>query len=151
MDIEIKKCGGEDTDILYEMTKELIDFHGMSDIFTLTRKRLSELVSSGMLQSYIAYVDSEPAAHINFFYKLTTFSGRKLIYLEDLYVREEYRGMRLGVRMFELLKRIAKENDCERIEWKCARFNEGGKLFYQKIGALPDEVWTTYTIERKDF
>lgn len=151
MNIEIKKCGKDEIGELFEMTRELIEFHDMTDIFTLTKERLEELVTSGAVQSYIAYVDGEAAANINFFYKYTTFSGRKLIYLEDLYTRDKYRGLGLGKKMFELLKQIGRENDCERIEWKCADFNEGGKRFYDKIGAKPDDVWVTYTIERSDF
>lgn len=151
MKAEIKKCTVDDIDTLYEMTRELIVFHGMADIFTLTKDRLAELISTGTVQSYIAYVNDKAAACANFFYKYTTFSGRKILYLEDLYSRSEYRHLGLGRKMFELLKQIAHENDCERIEWKCADFNNGGKEFYRKIGAMPENVWITYTIERSDF
>lgn len=151
MSIEIKKCGAAECPELFQMTKELIDYHDMSDIFTLTEQRLTELVLSGAVHSYIAYVDGKPAAHINFFYKYTTFTGRKILYLEDLYTRSEFRGHGLGTKMFDVLKSIAKENECESIEWKCAKFNDSGKRFYERIGARTEQVWETYTIERKDF
>lgn len=147
MEITFRKCGEKDIPLLYQLTKELIEFHGMMDIFTLTEQRLGELVTSGAISSYIAYADGKPAGHINFFYKYTTFSGRKLLYLEDLYTRSEYRGCGIGRKFFELLTSIAKENDCEAIEWKCAAFNESGKRFYSKIGAKPEETWITYTID----
>ncbi len=151
MGIEIRKCTAEDIPVLYTLTRELIEYHGMLDIFTLTEDRLKELIESSAVQSCIAYADGTPCGNINFFYKYTTFSGRKIIYLEDLYVREQFRSAGIGRMFFELLRRIAKKNDCERIEWKCAEFNQSGMRFYEKLGAAPENVWKTYTIERKDF
>jgi GNAT superfamily N-acetyltransferase len=152
MRIEIKKCGAEQIGELYELTRAINELH--SDLlgeFSLTKERLSELVTCGAVQSYIAYADGNAAAHINFFYKYTTFSGRKIIYLEDLYVREEYRRLGLGRRLMDFLKQIGRENDCERIEWKCADFNKDAEVFYGKIGGTPDRQWQTYSIERSDF
>lgn len=149
MDLVIKKCGAEDIPELYAMTKELIDFHDMD--FTLTVQRLAELVLSGAVQSYICTADGKPAGCMTFFYKYTTFSGRRLIYLEDFYTREEFRGQGIGSKMFEELKCIGRATDCERIEWKCAHFNDGAKIFYDKLGGKADDVWATYTIEREDF
>lgn len=151
MKITIKKCSVEDVPVLYEMTRELMEFHDMLDIFTMTEERLCELVESGAIQSYIAEADSQPAGIINFFYKYTTFTGQKILYLEDLYVRSQFRKYGIGSIFMNKLKEIAFENDCNSIEWKCADFNESGKRFYAKIGAKPENIWQTYTIERNSF
>ena len=151
MIITFKKCKAEDVPMLYKMTKELIDYHNMLDIFTLTEERLAELVINNSLISYIAFADNKPAGIINCFYKYTTFSGKKILYLEDLYVKSEFRKSGLGKKFFALLEKIAVENDCEKIEWKCADFNESGKRFYDKIGAEKETVWQTYTLDQSKF
>lgn len=147
MTADIRKCTVSDADTLFELTRELIEYHNMLDIFTLTKERLAELVNDGELQSYIAFIDDKPAGHINFFYMYSTFSGKKILYLEDLYVRSEYRKHGIGVQLVDFLKKTAKENDCCWIEWKCADFNVSGERFYEKIGAERDKTWNTYTLK----
>lgn len=145
MDIEIRRCTSADVDILMQMTYELMEYHDMTEMFSLTKERFCELLDSEKLISYAAFADSQPAGVINYFYKLTTFSGRKILYLEDLYVREKYRRSGIAVRFFDILKENAEENYCEYIEWKCADFNESAKRFYEAIGSKPMNGWATYT------
>lgn len=144
---DIKMCTSSDTDTLFELTRELMEYHNLLDIFTLTKDSLRQLVERGDLKSYIAYIDGKPAGHINFFYMYSTFSGKKILYLEDLYVRNEYRKHGIGGQFIDLLKKTAKENDCCWIEWKCADFNKNGERFYEKFGAKNDKTWKTYTLK----
>lgn len=151
MNVTFKKCTEENIPLLYKMTGELIEMHSSFGDYTMTEERLAELEKSGAVISYTAYADDKPAGIINFFYKYTTFSGRKVLYLEDLYVRQEFRCDGIGAKFIELLKKIAAENDCEEIEWKCASFNEKGKRFYDRMGAKHITEWDTYTISREQF
>ena len=151
MQIEIKKAAAADFMTAFTMTRELIEYHNALDIFELTPERLRELIENGELHCYIAFCGSEPAGIMNFFWKYTTFTGRKILYIEDLYARKEFRGCGIGKKFLETAKRIAAENDCEHIELKCIDWNTKSAGFYESFGMKPEKQWITYTLDKSLF
>lgn len=149
--IEIKKNIGEDCATAYEMTRELMAYHNALDIFTMTEERFYQLVSCGMLYSFTVYCDGAPAGIMNFFFKLTTFTGKKILYIEDLYVREQFRGKALGKALISAAKEIASLQDCEQIELKCAEWNKSSAQFYKSIGMKEENEWITFTLPKSLF
>lgn len=76
-----------------------------------------------------------PAAFAVFFHNYSTFLGKANLYLEDLFVREEYRGRGLGRAMLRRLAQIAAERGCERLDWLCLDWNSPAIAFYRGLGA----------------
>lgn len=72
--------------------------------------------------------------------------GRSGIYLEDLYVKPEFRGHGYGKAAFRELARIALERGCGRIEWSCLNWNKPSIDFYLSLGAVPLSEWTVYRL-----
>ena len=103
------------------------------------------------LYSFIAYDDNQPIGVMNFFFKVTTFTGRKILYIEDLFVREASRGKSVGRLFIEKAKSIAKELDCEEIELKCAEWNENSAAFYEKNNFTNDKSWKIFTLDNTKF
>lgn len=151
MHIEIKKASEADFMTAFTLTRELIEYHNALDIFELTPERLRHLIGSGEMQSFIAYADGIPAGIINFFWKYTTFTGRKILYIEDLYARKEFRGCGLGKMLFKTAKMTAIENECEHIELKCIDWNTKSAEFYESLGMKPEKQWITYTLDKSLF
>lgn len=151
MDIEIKPVSQDETETAYILTKELMEHHNALDIFTMTKQRFRELLETGSLVSFIACTGHEPIGVMNIFYKYTTFSGRKILYIEDLYVRERYRGCGTGGKLLERARKIATENDCEQIELKCAIWNRNSAEFYKSHGMKPETEWEVYTLNKLSF
>ncbi len=151
METEIIRNTSADAETAYMLTRELMAHHNALDIFTTTAERLAELIDSGMLLSYALYCDGKAAGIMNFFFKLTTFTGRKILYIEDLYVREEYRGKGLGRVLLEKAKEIAKETDCEQVELKCAAWNTASAEFYKAQGMKNENEWITFTLDKSLF
>lgn len=146
MQVEIKATAPFDTATAYALTRELMEYHNALDIFTMTPERFSELVESGALMSFIAYADGEPIGIMNSFYKYTTFTGQKIFYIEDLYVRESLRGTGIGGRFIEIAEQTAKDSDCGQIELKCAVWNEKSAGFYKSHGFETETDWNVYTL-----
>ncbi|MCM1314132.1 MAG: GNAT family N-acetyltransferase [Prevotella sp.] len=146
MQTEIKFTSYSETDTAYTLTRELMEYHNALDIFTMTPERFRELVKSGVLISFIAYVDGEPVGVMNAFYKYTTFSGRKIFYIEDLYTRESFRGYGIGGKLLEKAKETAVSNDCGQIELKCASWNKRSAGFYESHGMNHDTDWNVYIL-----
>lgn len=70
-----------------------------------------------------------------FFQNYSTFVGRFGIYLEDVYVRSEHRGLGIGKALLVHLARIARDRGCKRFEWAVLDWNENAIKFYQGLGA----------------
>ena len=76
----------------------------------------------------------------------STFLGRAGIYLEDLYVKPEFRAKGYGKALLTELARIAVSRGCGRLEWSCLNRNKPSIDFYLSMGATPMNDWTTYRI-----
>lgn len=81
-----------------------------------------------------------------FFHNFSTFLGRAGLYLEDLYVKPEYRGKGYGKKMFQQLAKIAVERGCGRLEWWCLDWNKPSIDFYLSLGAQAMDEWTVYRL-----
>lgn len=81
-----------------------------------------------------------------FFHNFSTFLGRSGVYLEDLYVKPEYRGKGYGKALLQKLASIAVERGCGRLEWWCLDWNKPSIDFYLSLGAEPMKDWTVYRI-----
>ncbi len=149
--ISLIRASADEIHTVFTLTRELMKYHNALDIFTLTEKRLAELIKNEVIHSYVALVDGKPMGVMNFFWKYTTFTGRKILYIEDLYVRSETRKSGVGRALIEKAKELAKANDCEQIELKCSDWNTTSAQFYEHIGFKAEKQWITYTMDRKLF
>jgi GNAT superfamily N-acetyltransferase len=81
-----------------------------------------------------------------FFHNYSTFRGQPGIYLEDLFVEPDERGKGHGKALLFALARLAVERCCTRVEWMVLNWNESALRFYQKLGAVPLDEWTSYRL-----
>jgi GNAT superfamily N-acetyltransferase len=94
----------------------------------------------------IAREGETPVGFALFFHNFSTFLGRAGIYLEDLFVLEEYRGRGYGKALLRRLAQITVERGCGRLEWCCLDWNQPSIDFYRSLGAQPQEEWTIYRL-----
>ncbi len=81
-----------------------------------------------------------------FFHNFSTWLGRAGIYLEDLFVLPEYRGKGYGKLLLKRLARLTLQRGCGRLEWACLDWNTPSCKFYDSLGAVRMEEWTTYRL-----
>jgi GNAT superfamily N-acetyltransferase len=81
-----------------------------------------------------------------FFHNYSTWLTRPGLYLEDLYVKPERRGMGAGKALLVELARIAAARGCGRMEWSVLTWNEPAIAFYRALGAVPMDGWRTYRL-----
>ena len=81
-----------------------------------------------------------------FFPNYSTFLAQSGLYLEDLYVKPHARGRGLGLALLTELARLAVARGCGRVEWAVLDWNEPSIQFYRKLGAEPQEEWTTFRL-----
>ncbi|KAJ3272402.1 hypothetical protein HDV01_005585 [Terramyces sp. JEL0728] len=143
----IREAVIEDVPQILSFIKELAVFEEMLDMVTATEQDLIQNLfpSAG---SPIAYVlmatttDLEPAGFALYFHNYSTFTGKKGLYLEDLFIRESFRRGGLGTLFFAELKGIAAKKGCSRMEWVVLDWNKKARDFYtQKMGATELNTW----------
>jgi GNAT superfamily N-acetyltransferase len=81
-----------------------------------------------------------------YYFQYSTWEGRTL-YLEDLFVKEEYRGKGIGTKMFKELAKEAKAHKCARFQWQVLDWNQKAIDLYHKIGAKALKEWVTYRMD----
>ncbi|MGH8445471.1 MAG: GNAT family N-acetyltransferase [Solimonas sp.] len=92
-------------------------------------------------EALIAEADGQPAGFALFFHNYSTFVGKPGIYLEDLFVRPEYRSLGIGKRLLAEVARIGVERGCGRYEWTVLDWNEPAIRFYESLGAEMKREW----------
>ena len=91
-------------------------------------------------------VDGKAIGYAVYFYSYSTWLGKNGIYLEDLYITPEQRGIGAGRDLLRHLAREAVANDCGRLEWSVLDWNQPAIDFYQSIGARPLDEWVRRSI-----
>lgn len=153
MSIVIRSAEERDVPAIVRLTKELAEYEHLSEFCTITEEMFSKLIfEEHSLSVLVAEQDGITVGIASYyFYKISTFSGKKVLYLEDLYIVPEARGMGIGRKFIDELKKIARDHGCGKIEWKCLNWNEPSLAFYDRIGASRDNEWITFNIPNDEF
>lgn len=137
----------KDVSLILKFIKELADYEKMSAEVVADEKTLEEWIFDKQKAEVLFAVENdEEVGFALFFHNFYTFLGRAGIYLEDLYVRSEYRGKGIGKALLKKLAEIAVERGCGRLEWWCLDWNKPSIDFYLSLGAKPMDDWTVYRI-----
>mgnify|MGYP003292890598 CR=1 FL=1 len=84
-----------------------------------------------------------------YFFNFSTWRGKAGLYLEDLFVRPQYRGKGYGKMLLSYLANQAVEQDCPRFEWIVLDWNQPSIDFYKAMGAKPLDEWTVFRLENE--
>ena len=135
----------EDITLILQFIKYLAEYEKMLDEVVATEELLKEWIFEKKKAEVIfALEDGVEVGFALFFHNFSTFLGRAGIYLEDLYVKPEYRGKGYGKALLKKLAEIAVERGCGRLEWWCLDWNKSSIDFYKSMGAQPMDGWTVY-------
>lgn len=133
----------EDTALILDFIKRLAEYEKCSDEVIADEATLRHsLFEEKAAEVLIAEEDGVPIGFALFFHNFSTFVGRKGLYLEDIFIIPEKRGLGYGKAILKHLAAIAKERNCGRMEWICLDWNKPSLAFYRKIGAFPLDEWT---------
>lgn len=145
--LRIRAAKSEDTGIILGLIKELAEYEKLSDEVVATEELLNEWIFiKKKAEVLIAEFNGETAGFALFFHNFSTFLGRAGIFLEDIFVKKEFRGNGIGYTLFKELAKLTVERKCGRLDWNCLDWNKSSIDFYLKMGAVPQEGWTTYRL-----
>lgn len=141
--MDFYKIGPEGAGRLYEMVAKLAAYLGKESELTATEADIRALLE-GPMEAVLLKEDGRDVGMATYFYMVSTFSGQKILYIEDLYVEESVRGKGYGRGFFDCLERLAADSGCAGLEWKCFLRNTRAQAFYSRLGAQRVDDWLTY-------
>ncbi len=136
-----------DVSLILEFIKELADYEKMLDQVVADEDLIKQWIFEKKKAEVIfALENGREVGFALFFHNFSTFLGRAGIYLEDLFVKPDYRGRGYGKGLLKTLASIAVERGCGRLEWWCLVWNKPSIDFYLSLGAEPMKDWTVYRV-----
>ena len=145
---EIRFANENDVALILDFIKDLAEYEKMSDQVVADEPLLREWIfDKKKAEVMFAMEDGKEVGFALFFHNFSTFLGRAGIYLEDLFVKPDYRGHGHGKALIQKLAAIAMERGCGRLEWSCLDWNTPSIDFYLSLGAQQMNEWTVYRFE----
>jgi GNAT superfamily N-acetyltransferase len=140
-----------DAELILQCIKDLAAYEKMSDLVIATVQDITETVfKKHYAEVVICEYDEVPAGFCLFFHNYSTFLGKPGLYIEDLFVKESFRGKGLGKMLLKFMARIAVDRNCGRLEWSCLDWNKPSIDFYISQGAKAMDDWTVYRVSGKE-
>ncbi|HEX2953072.1 MAG TPA: GNAT family N-acetyltransferase [Bacillota bacterium] len=144
---KIRFAGLQDLSLVLSFIKALADYEHLADEVRATEESLRDILfERRVAESVIAELNGEAVGFAVIYYSLSTFIGKPGLFIEDLFVRPETRGMGVGKKILAFLAQLAKERGCWGLEWSCLDWNDASIRFYEGIGAVPRPGWTIYRL-----
>lgn len=139
----IREAQEQDAQLIFDLVCGLAEYEKLRDQVEgdpeTMRRNLFENHQANVL---IGEENGVPVCFALYFYNFSTFQCKHGLYLEDLFVKPEYRGKGYGSAMLSCLAHKAKAEDCGRFEWVCLDWNEPALKVYRGMGAVPLTGWT---------
>ena len=135
--LAIRSATPADVALLLQMIREFAEFERELDQVEITTE---DLLRDGFgpeprFHALLADWDGEPAAYAVYFVIYSTWAGRPLLFLEDLYVRPQFRSKKIGKTLLQYLAGVAREQNCYGMRWEVIDWNTPAIEFYRSIGA----------------
>jgi GNAT superfamily N-acetyltransferase len=137
-----------DVPVILSLIKGLAEYEKLSHEVVATEETLRESLfgKRRVAEVILGYAGTEAVGFAVFFHNYSTFLGRPGIYLEDLFVKPEWRRRGLGTQLLRYIAQQAVARGCGRLEWSVLDWNEPAIDFYQKLGARAMDEWTVYRV-----
>ncbi len=148
MTVSIREATVDDVDLIMQFIIDLAIYEKEPDAVVATPELIqrSLFCDSPSVFGLIAEQDTTPVGFAIYFFNYSTWLGKHGIYLEDLFVNPDVRGMGAGKALLKEIAKIAVAKDCGRVEWSVLNWNEPAIQFYRALGATPQDEWTVYRL-----
>jgi GNAT superfamily N-acetyltransferase len=139
----IRPATPDDVPLILAFIRALAAYEKLSAEVTATEAQLRRTLfaDAPVAHCILAYADDVPAGFAIYFFNYSTFLAQPGLYLEDLFVKPEFRGRGLGKALLLHLARLANTRGCGRMEWSVLDWNQPAIDFYESLGARRLREW----------
>ncbi len=133
---------------LYELIRELATYEKILHDLMATEELLRQAIFvHKVTEVLMAEYNGEPIGYAMYYYNFSSFIGLPGLYLEDIYIRPQYRGKGFGKITLAKLAQIAIEKNCWGMEWTVLDWNQPSVDFYESLGAVHRKGWLIYRLK----
>jgi GNAT superfamily N-acetyltransferase len=145
----IRPARPDDSELLVDLVRELAVYEKLEQhaVATPAAFRRHLFGPDRAAEAVVADVAGNPAGFALWFATFSTFRGQPGLYLEDIFVRPNYRGRGIGKALLAAVARRAVDGGYGRLEWSVLNWNAPAIGFYRSLGARPMDEWTVYHID----
>jgi GNAT superfamily N-acetyltransferase len=148
MSVRIRRAEPGDAADITAMIHGLAEFERAPEQCAVVESQISTALFGSLttLKAHVAEVDGEVAAMALWFLNFSTWDGVEGIYLEDLFVRPQFRRLGLARRLLAALAKECVDNGYTRLAWAVLNWNTDAIALYDSVGGEPQSEWTTYRV-----
>ncbi|MCW6534956.1 GNAT family N-acetyltransferase [Sphingomonas lycopersici] len=148
MTVSIRPSTPQDCGTILRFVRELADYEREPDAVEANEAMLADALfaTPPAAEALIAERDGVAVGFALFFHNFSTWTGKRGIYLEDLYVTPAARGSGAGKALLAHLAGIALDRGCARFEWSVLDWNTPAIDFYRSVGAAAMDEWTVQRV-----
>lgn len=148
MTVRIRRAVPADAAAITAMIHGLAEFERAPEQCTVIESQVSTALfqQPATLRAHVAEVDGDVAAMALWFLNFSTWDGVDGIFLEDLFVRPDFRRLGLARGLLSALAKECVDNGYTRLSWAVLNWNTDAIALYQAIGGRPQSEWTTYRL-----
>ena len=149
MSLVLRPARPADAALITQFVRELAEYEKLLHECRTTEAMIADALFGENPRVFcdIAEWDGAPAGNAIWFLNFSTFSGRPGIYLEDIFVRPQFRGRGIGKALMVHLAKRCVENDWTRFEWSVLNWNAPSIEFYRSLGAKLQDEWTVCRVD----
>lgn len=146
--MKIRPARKDEASIILRLIKDLAEYEKAPDEVKASEEEIIETIFADNPKVFcdLVEVDGDIAGMAVWFLNYSTWQGKHGIYLEDLYVKPEYRGRGYGKALLQHLAGICNERGYGRFQWWVLDWNSPAIEFYRSLGAEAMSEWTVYRV-----
>ncbi|MGD0535654.1 GNAT family N-acetyltransferase [Methanoregula sp.] len=146
--LAMEKVGSTNFDEFVNLIEKLAEYEKLSPPDAGAKERLAADAQgeNPKYEAYLGKTGDTAVGYMTFYFTYSTFLAQPTLFLEDIFVREEYRGQGLGRQMLDFCRKVARDRGCGRMEWMVLDWNLPAIRFYEKTGARR-LAWYVYRLD----
>ena len=146
--INIRAATPDDAGLILYFIRELAIYERAEHEVVTDEAGIKESIfgPQSTVSALICLLDDKPVGFAVYFFNYSTWLGKRGLFLEDLYVSPDFRGLGAGKALLHYLAREAVAKGCGRFEWNVLDWNTPAIEFYESLGARPQSEWTGYRL-----
>src|SRR5579864_717329 len=139
----IREATAPDAPLIVNMIREFAEFEGELDQVDITADDILRdgFGATSYFHALIAEWDGQPAAYALYFFTFSTWAGRRSLFVEDLFVRAQFRNQGIGKSLLRRMAAVAREQNCHGMRWEVLHWNTPAIEFYRSLGAHLQKEW----------
>ncbi|MBC8485127.1 MAG: GNAT family N-acetyltransferase [Bacteroidetes bacterium] len=149
MEIKIREAVRTDSEEIIRLILELAKFEKLTPPDEAGQKHLLDdaFSDSPPFKILVAEQYGGLLGYAFYLFTYSSFEAKKTLYLEDIFISESHRNKGIGKLFLDKIMKIAKANDCGRMEWAVLDWNVNAIKFYEKLGARELKEWKYFRME----